>query len=146
MQSTGPAFIRPVARPRWLLLAVGGLALCGAGLTISAPERRDPRPPREVEVGETLTLRIEQEDPGCYYESRFNTGPLADHHVRGETLVWLNPFSFMDGCRWVATETLQPAPGGYRYSYRESPVACAPDRTPAAACQRSGFVRATPLR
>ena len=83
------------------------------------------------------------EEPDAYYLSAFHDGDIQLTFHDGE----LHPVTFhiraaiTDGCRWLATERLDPIDGKtFAYHYSEQIISCDPDATPARKTPRSGIV------
>jgi hypothetical protein len=112
-------------------IALGGVLLVATALV-----------PHDRAVTHRLALHA-PEEADAYYLSAWHDGDIQLTFHDGE----LHPITFhirasiTDGCRWLATETLDPIDGKtFAYHYSEEILACDPGAKPARKTPRSGIV------
>jgi hypothetical protein len=141
-----PRALVSVPLARLVLIAGGGLlALSTLVLTIGHRCHQ-----RATPVMFELSLAVAQEEPNCFYGSRFDSeaGVLLDHDGSdGSRVEFQQRYPAPDGCWWESSEVLTPMSSDlYRYSYTERLTSCPNGQeSQYRACIRTGQVWVTPL-
>ena len=124
--------LHALTSPVFRSIAAGGLLLA---LTLSyghSPRKHHTR---------RLVLHAPVE-PGAIYLSAWRNGDvvLPDYPESPVNLTFTTRASVSDGCRWLATETLEPLGSSYLYHYDETILECDPDAVPCRKTPRTGIV------
>jgi hypothetical protein len=119
------------------MIAVGGVLLA---LTISQVSHGAKR-----HHGRRMVLHAISE-PHSLYLTAWRNGDVVVPFEGDELLpLKYKTRALIEGCRWLATETLTPLePARYSYRYEETLLACEPGAVPWRKTPRGGFVTIEP--